>query len=132
MSHPTQGLSAEAQRIVVEEETLLARTLAALAVARRRARGAQAVPGLAEELSALREEATTASAADLPHLFFQLDMARAVVERAGADALPDAVAPYFAHLRLRTAAGLRDFLLGRGSFTDAGADIRIIDWRTAP
>ncbi|HET9450069.1 MAG TPA: ATP-binding domain-containing protein [Aggregicoccus sp.] len=125
-------MSAEAQRIVLEEETLLARTLAALAAARRRARGAQAVPGLAEELSALREEATTASAADLPHLFFQLDMARAVVERAGADALPDAVAPYFAHLRLQTAAGSRDFLLGRGSFTDAAADIRIIDWRTAP
>ena len=126
------ALSAEATRIIEEEEALLQRTLASLAAARRRLRGAQAVPGLAEELSALREEAVSASTADLPHLFFQLDMARAVVERTGAESLPDSGAPYFAHLRLHTESGSRDFLLGRGSYTDAASDIRVIDWRTAP
>ncbi|MGQ0504903.1 MAG: ATP-binding domain-containing protein [Myxococcaceae bacterium] len=125
-------LSTELQQLVDEEESLLARTLAALLATRRRARGGQAVPGLAEELGALKEEAATAHAADLPHLFNQMDLVSAVVDRSGADTIIDAQAPYFAHLKLDGAAGPRDFLLGRGTFTHAASNIRIIDWRKAP
>jgi hypothetical protein len=46
--------------------------------------------------------------------------------------LPDVGAPYFAHLRVEGPAGIRDYLLGRTSFADASADVRIIDWRFAP
>ncbi len=125
-------LSPELQRLVDEEEALLKRTLAALESARQRARTALSVPLLAEELAALKEEAATANPADLPHLFNQMDLLRPVVDRAGARALVNGASPYFAHLRVNGPAGVRDYLLGRETFTDAAADVRIIDWRTAP
>lgn len=90
------------------------------------------MPGLAEELSALKEEAATANVADLPHLFHQMDLVSAVVDRSGSRAFTNLQSPYFAHLRVDGPAGVRDYLLGRESFTDAAADVRIIDWRTAP
>ncbi len=132
MTTPLPALPPELQRVVDEEEALLARTLEALKATRRRLRGGQAVPGLAEELGLLKEEAATAHAADLPHLFNQMDLVSAVVDRSGAEALIDQQSPYFAHLRTDGPAGPRDFLLGRASFTSAAADVRIIDWRKAP
>jgi DNA helicase IV len=129
VNDPTLPLPAELQRLVDEEEALLRRTLAALKAAQRRA---ATVPRLAEELGLLKEEAATAHAADLPHLFNQMDLVSAVVDRSGARAFSNHESPYFAHLRVDGPAGVRDYLLGRESFTDAAADVRIIDWRTAP
>ncbi len=129
----SRSLPSDLQRLVDEEEALLARTLAALEVARRKARAGQlAVPQLEEELGALKEEAAKANVADLPHLFNQMDLVSAVVDRAGARTLANPHSPYFAHLRVDGPAGVRDYLLGRDTFTDAAADVRIIDWRTAP
>jgi DNA helicase IV len=125
-------LPAELQRVVDEEEALLQRTLAALTSAASRARRALAVPRLADELSALKEEAATANVADLPHLFNQMDLISPVVDRVGARAFANLQSPYFAHLRVDGPVGVRDYLLGRESFTDPTADVRIIDWRTAP
>ncbi len=70
--------------------------------------------------------------ADLPHLFYQMDQTRALLERQQVGRLPELSAPYFAHLRVEGPAGVRDYLLGRTSFTDVSADVRIIDWRFAP
>ncbi|MBL8950296.1 MAG: ATP-binding domain-containing protein [Myxococcaceae bacterium] len=125
-------LAPELQRLVDEEEALLKRTLAALESARRRARQGPAVPLLAEELGLLKEEAATANPADLPHLFNQMDLVSAVVDRAGTRTFANPQSPYFAHLQVNGPAGVRDYLLGRDTFTDAAADVRIIDWRTAP
>jgi DNA helicase IV len=44
--------------------------------------------------------------------------------------LPDAVVPYFAHMRLTTGGRVLDVLLG--SRTRAGGPVAIIDWRNAP
>src|SRR5688500_14910805 len=110
-------LSTELQSIIAEEEALLARTLAVLAQARRRAQEQGSVPGLQQELEALREDAATAHEADLPHLFHQMDMVRAHIERTRGDSLTEGGAPYFAHLQTEDGAGQkRDYLLGRGSF----------------
>lgn len=132
MNEPSATLPPELQRIVEEEEALLQRTLAALKAAQRRASSGLAVPRMAAELGALKEEAATAHAADLPHLFNQLDLVRAVVDRAGTRAVADLQSPYFAHLRVAGPAGVRDYLFGRESFTDEAAGVRIVDWRTAP
>ena len=59
-------------------------------------------------------------------------MLRAVMERARPDALPDPAGPYFAHLRVREGDEERDYCLGRHTFVDREAGVRVIDWRWAP
>ena len=130
MNDLSPTLPPELQSVVDEEEALLQRTLTALKAAQRRAGAGLAVPRMAAELGALKEEAATAHAADLPHLFNQMDLVRAVVERAGTRAVADLQSPYFAHLRVAGPAGVRDYLFGRESFTDEAAGVRIVDWRT--
>ena len=125
-------LPPELQRLVDEEEALLQRTLAALASARRRARGSLAVPHLAEELGALKEEAATANAADLPHLFNQMDLVSAVVDRAGTARLANPHSPYFAHLRPMAPRGCATTCSAAPASPTRPPDVRIIDWRVGP
>jgi len=131
MGKPDETLTAEEQAIITEEEALLARVHSALASAQKRARGSDAQHLLAH-LQDLRDEASTAAVADLPHLIHQMDQTRALLERKEKAPLPDALAPYFAHLRLRGPEGARDYLFGRTSFADTAAGVRVIDWRYAP
>ena len=44
--------------------------------------------------------------------------------------LPQAAAPYFAHMRLEVGGRIRDVLLGAETRTEGG--LAIIDWRAAP
>ena len=133
MSNPDGELPPEATAIIAEEEELLGRVLASLEAARQRSGGrTQATQGLVAQLQVLRDEAATAPVADLPHLLHQMNQARALLERQETAQLPEVSAPYFAHLRVHGPAGIRDYLLGRTSFADASADVRIIDWRFAP
>jgi DNA helicase IV len=121
-------LSAEERAMVADEEALLARVRAALA-ARRRAR---ADGDLVGRLRELRDEALESTAKDLPTVFQEMGLVRAVMERARTDALPDAEAPYFAHLRVREGDEERDYCLGRHTFVDREAGVRVVDWRWAP
>lgn len=128
------GLSEQALALIAEEEALLARVLGALQAARRRAARPKDRSEVLERLEVLRDEATTAVASDLPALFQQLDNTRALLERENSARLPEPHAPYFAHLRLRPhgAKNSQEYLLGRTTFTDTEAGVRIIDWRVAP
>ena len=56
---------------------------------------------LLARLHDLREEALESTAKDLPTVFQEMGVVRAVMERRRPDALPDPAAPYFAHLRVR-------------------------------
>ncbi|HEY6099954.1 MAG TPA: AAA family ATPase, partial [Anaeromyxobacter sp.] len=71
-------------------------------------------------------------AKDLPTVFQEMGVVRAVMERQRPDALPDAAAPYFAHLRVREGDEVRDYCLGRHTFVDREAGVRVVDWRYAP
>ncbi|MFL5355340.1 ATP-binding domain-containing protein [Archangium sp.] len=133
MSHTVGELPAHARSIIAEEEELLGRVLASVEAARQRSGGRkQESQGLVAQLQVLRDEAATAPVADLPHLLHQMNQARALLERQQTAQLPETGAPYFAHLRVDGPAGIRDYLLGRTSYADASADVRIIDWRFAP
>jgi DNA helicase IV len=121
-------LTAEERAIVAEEEALLARVRTAL-----RARGGARGDGdLVGRLRDLRDEALESTAKDLPTIFQEMGLVRAVMERSRADALPDPAAPYFAHLRVHEGGEERDYCLGRHTFVDRGAGVRIVDWRWAP
>jgi DNA helicase-2/ATP-dependent DNA helicase PcrA len=126
---PGDELTAAEQAIVDEEEALLARVREALASRRAALRADE---NLVARLRDLREEALESTAKDLPTLFQEMGVVRAVMERARPDALPDPAAPYFAHLRVREGGEVRDYCLGRHTFVDRAAGVRVVDWRYAP
>jgi hypothetical protein len=124
-----EELTPAERAIVDEEEALLAAVRGALAVRRAALRADENLVG---RLRDLREEALESTAKDLPTLFQEMGVVRAVMERARPDALPDPAAPYFAHLRVREGTEERDYCLGRHTFVDRGAGVRVVDWRYAP
>jgi DNA helicase IV len=128
----TTDLPLEAQQIISEEEALLARALEALDAAASRRGRARATQAFQHQLRELRDEAATATAYDLPTLFQEMSSIRTLAEREPERALPERATPYFAHLRLRGAGGPRDYLLGRATYVETAADLRIVDWRFAP
>ncbi|HZI09342.1 MAG TPA: ATP-binding domain-containing protein [Myxococcus sp.] len=132
MSQPHGSLPEAARAIIAEEEALLARVQATLDAARQKASKGIDTQGLVAQLQVLRDDAATAAEADLPHIFAQMNQARSLLERQESLRLPDAHAPYFAHLRLNSEGGSRDYLLGRTTFADLSQGVRIIDWRFAP
>lgn len=113
--------------VVREEEALLMRAREAIA----RARPSKRRDGV-DELRALREEAMHAAEDDMPALLHELAVRQRVEALPDEPALPSVEQPYFAHLRVEDARGVRDYLLGHRSLLDTKHDVRIIDWRTAP
>ena len=108
-------------------------------------------PTLNESLAAddrrlveLRELAAAAKPEDLPALLEQMHTLGALRAHRGKSTIGsiDRKSPYFAHLRLEetfTVPGRqgdqqrrRDVLIGSKQYLDAGAGIRIVDWRNAP
>jgi len=133
MSSQPASLSAEDRAILDEEEALLSRARAALQAAEERLSddGGSELRSI-EALRALRDEAASASADDLPPLLLEMNVRQRLLERGGREPLPDWRAPYLAHLRVREGSATKDYLLGRSSFLDPPSGIRIVDWRIAP
>ncbi|MFN7131424.1 MAG: ATP-binding domain-containing protein [Myxococcales bacterium] len=126
-----EHLSEQARTIVQEEEALLARVLEALREKRpQKQRNEQE---LLDRLKELREQAASAHSFDLPTIFQEMNMVRAMLEHPQDAALPDWKSPYFAHLRLAEDDGKsKDYCLGRASFIASTRDVRVVDWRYAP
>ncbi len=128
--HAPESLAPDECALVEEESELLHRVLAALA-----ARGPQSRrddPDFRGRLAELREQAVEATAKDMPTVFQEMGLVRAMLERDRAEGFPDPAAPYFAHLRVREGDELRDYCLGRSTFVDLAAGVRVVDWRFAP
>ena len=130
MPAASPALTPEERILVDEEEELLRRVLAALRA--RRPAPRRGDPDLLGRLSELREQAVESTAKDLPTVFQEMGLVRAMIERPRLDPLPDPGAPYFAHLRVRERDAVRDYCLGRATFVDLAAGVRIVDWRFAP
>jgi DNA helicase-2/ATP-dependent DNA helicase PcrA len=134
MGDALASLPAEARAAVEEEEALLARVRTALEEAwkraAQRARGRR--PGSEDALRSLRDEAATASEADLPALLHDLSVQHRLAERPSNVRFPDTRSPYIAHLRLDEGRGDEDYFLGYTSFFDTAGGVRIVDWRVAP
>jgi len=151
----------DGQRVVAEELRLLAIVLKALGpdpaeggkhpssppASGTGATGANLAEALADDdrrLVELRELAAVAKPEDLPALLEQMHTLGAVRAHRGKSTIGsvDRKAPYFAHLRLEETVTLpgsrgekqrrRDVLVGSKQYLDAGAGVRIVDWRNAP
>lgn len=154
---PVPGLEAdeEGSRIVREELRLLEVVSRALGPEPAPGSGGRPStvpppgPGLAEALAdddrrmlELRDEMATAKPEDLPALLEQMHHLGALRSHRGkgATGLVDRKSPYFGHLRLeetvsargRQTERRRDILVGNRQYLDAGAGVRIVDWRNAP
>ncbi len=122
-------LSEVEKKWIEEEEDLLRQVLDGLRIARGKSR--LDLHDVGHRLTELREQAASARAEDLPALFDLMNNQRALIEQAQSDELPDARAPYFAHMQLEEKGRIKDILLGYRSFLDVtGAPVN--DWRNAP
>jgi DNA helicase IV len=120
--------------VVEEEEAILARATSLLREANAKAARRPEDGDLRsiDALRALRDQAVSSSEDDLPALLQEMGIRQRLLERKAAEVLPDPESPYLGHLRVREGGTLRDYLLGRASFFEADAGIRIVDWRLAP
>ena len=139
MNHAHAVLTADERAIVAEEQQLLERARTSIgrqaekaSRAREEERKRQGDLRSVDSLRALREEASRASADDLPPLLLELEVRQRLLARHDDVPLPDVEAPYFAHLRVREGKASKDYLLGRTSLLDTPAGVRIVDWRVAP
>ncbi|HLU69080.1 MAG TPA: ATP-binding domain-containing protein [Kofleriaceae bacterium] len=128
-----------AARIIEEEERLLARVEARVALGDGDAAGERTgAADIDRELLSLRDAIAEAKPEDLPPLVEQMTRLAALRERIGGPrALPvDMASPYFAHMTLREGEGpsarRRDVLIGKRGFIDRRAGVQIVDWRNAP
>jgi DNA helicase-2/ATP-dependent DNA helicase PcrA len=150
---PVPGLEGdqEGARVVREELKLLAIVYRGLGPEVSGGSSPPGQPTLTESLAAddrrlleLRELAAAAKPEDLPALLEQMHTLGAVRAHRGKSTVGsiDRRSPYFGHLRLEeTVSGpggqadkvrRRDVLVGSKQYLDAGAGIRIVDWRNAP
>jgi DNA helicase-2/ATP-dependent DNA helicase PcrA len=130
----------EASRIVEEEERLLARVEARVALGDEDGEPSEraAAADFDRELLSLRDAVAEAKPEDLASLVEQMTRLAAIRERVGgARPLPvDLSSPYFAHMVLRAggepAEKRRDVLVGKRGFIDRRSNVQIVDWRNAP
>jgi DNA helicase IV len=124
-------LSEREAKALAEEEALLERVKEVLVAARAR-RQAPRVHVTSEELRELRDQAVGASEDDAATMMHELAIRQQLKARSGTTPLPDPRAPYLAHLRLKENGQSRDYFLGYATYIDAGANVRVVDWRVAP
>lgn len=130
-----QSHSTQSQDVPTAEQAQLQRILDHLA-ARRAALGN--IKTYDNELLSLRDQIAEARLEDVPALLAQMERLAGISAqrnelRAG---LVDPNNPYFAHLRLREkdlrGTRERDVFIGKTTYIDSEANVRIVDWRHAP
>ena len=123
----------ERDRIVGEEQRCLARVLEHLAE-RAKNREVRVAVNYDAQLIALRDEIASARMEDVPPLLEQMERLQglAATRRDVTEGFVDPRSPYFGHLVLHEGERRREVLIGRSTYLDAGAGVRIVDWRDAP
>jgi DNA helicase-2/ATP-dependent DNA helicase PcrA len=86
------------------------------------------------QLLDLRDQIATARMEDVPPLLEQMERLHILStrRREAVEVHVDPKSPYFGHLALEENGKKRDVLIGRGTYLDSKAGIRIVDWRDAP
>jgi DNA helicase II / ATP-dependent DNA helicase PcrA len=133
LSQPVPS-DAELAAIASEEETCLARVLDHLDGRREPAPAERSTIDYDEELLSLRDQMSSARTEDLPPLIEQMGRLQALASRTteSDENSVDPRSPYFGRLVLLEHGRTREVLIGRGTYLDTRAGIRIVDWRDAP
>lgn len=123
----------ELQAIVSEEERCLTRVVAHVrekpttGVARR-------LIDYDRQLLDLRDQIAQARLEDVPPLLEQMERLQNLAARQGQSTVGhvDTKSPYFGRMVLKEAGRNREILIGRSTYVDTHASVRIVDWRDAP
>ncbi|MEY4545177.1 MAG: hypothetical protein RL685_1372 [Pseudomonadota bacterium] len=123
----------ELQAIVSEEERCLTRVVAHVrekpttGVARR-------LIDYDRQLIDLRDQIAQARLEDVPPLLEQMERLQNLAARQGQSTVGhvDTKSPYFGRMVLKEAGRNREILIGRSTYVDTHASVRIVDWRDAP
>lgn len=86
------------------------------------------------ELLSLRDQIAAARMEDVPPLLEQMERLQSVAgrKRESTELGIDPRSPYFGRLVLKEGERQREVLIGRGTYLDTRANVRIVDWRDAP
>jgi DNA helicase-2/ATP-dependent DNA helicase PcrA len=120
-------------RITGEEERCLAKVNAHLET-RTAELPQRALTDYDAQLLDLRDQIASARMEDVPPLLEQMERLHLLStrRREASEVHVDPKSPYFGHLALEENGKRRDVLIGRGTYLDSKAGIRIVDWRDAP
>lgn len=120
-------------RIVSEEERCLQRVLDHIAE-RRNHRKERRTVDYDSQLLALRDEIAAARMEDVPPLLEQMERLQGIAarQRALTEGYVDPRSPYFGRMVLHENERRREVLIGRSTYVDSKAGVRIVDWRDAP
>ena len=86
------------------------------------------------QLIDLRDQIAQARLEDVPPLLEQMERLQNLAARQGQSTQGhvDAKSPYFGRMVLRESGRNREILIGRSTYVDTRAGVRIVDWRDAP
>ena len=129
---PLAETDPELDRITGEEERTLAKVTEHLS--QRVPEQPRPTTDYDAQLLDLRDQIATARMEDVPPLLEQMERLHILStrKREATEVLVDAKSPYFGHLALEENGKRRDVLIGRGTYLNSSAGIRIVDWRDAP
>jgi DNA helicase-2/ATP-dependent DNA helicase PcrA len=123
----------ELHAIVGEEERCLERVVTHVH-GRPTARAARRLIDYDRQLIDLRDQIAQARLEDVPPLLEQMERLQNLAARQGQSTAGhvDARSPYFGRMVLREDKRNREILIGRSTYVDTRAGVRIVDWRDAP
>lgn len=133
MSSESAESESNLQRVVAEEEHCLRRILDH--VEERRGRQSEKkVIDYDTQLLELRDEIAAARMEDVPPLLEQMERLQGIAarQRQLTEGFIDPRSPYFGRMVLEENDRKREVLIGRSTYLDSRAGIRIVDWRDAP
>nr|MDQ2644646.1 DNA helicase UvrD [Myxococcota bacterium] len=133
VSEPQGATDPERDRIVAEEQTCLDRVLEHVAT-RRAPKVQHDIADYDARLLDLRDQIAQARLEDVPPLVQEMERLQVLAARLRdtTEVQIDGNSPYFGRLVLEENGRKREVLIGRGTYLDTQAGIRIVDWRDAP
>ena len=133
LSEPQTAADPDRDRIVAEEQTCLDRVLEHVAT-RRAPKVQHDIADYDARLLDLRDQIAQARLEDVPPLVQEMERLQVLASRLRdtTEVQIDANSPYFGRLVLEENGRKREVLIGRGTYLDTQAGIRIVDWRDAP
>jgi DNA helicase-2/ATP-dependent DNA helicase PcrA len=122
----------ELERIVAEEQRCLDRVLQHIKEAKNRPKR-QSIDYDSQLLN-LRDQIAAARLEDIPPLLEQMERLQGLAARQRdlIEGYLDPRSPYFGRMVLSESGKTREVLIGRSTYVDSRAGVRVVDWRDAP
>ncbi len=123
----------ELLRVVAEESKCLGRILGHVEEKRSRPTQRREID-YDTQLLELRDEIAAARMEDVPPLLEQMERLQGIAarQRQMTEGHVDPRSPYFGRMVLKENGRTREVLIGRSTYLDSSAGVRIVDWRDAP